>query len=56
MDEEFASTTRTEQELVCIECLLASTVDARGWRAYVLDGELLVYCPACASREFDADA
>jgi hypothetical protein len=40
--------------LVCLECRTESDL-ARGWRAY-LDAEdsLLVYCPPCAEREFDA--
>jgi hypothetical protein len=41
-------------ELVCLECGAEAGL-ARGWRAYV-DAEscLLVYCPQCAAREFDA--
>jgi hypothetical protein len=40
--------------LVCLECGAESGL-ARGWRAY-LDGEasVLVYCPHCATREFDS--
>jgi hypothetical protein len=40
--------------LVCLECRTEAG-PARGWRAY-LDAEacLLVYCPQCASREFDS--
>lgn len=44
--------------LVCIECGLASDVQARHWRAYLVnsddDGpdEVVCYCPACAAREF----
>jgi DNA-directed RNA polymerase subunit RPC12/RpoP len=40
--------------LVCLECGTEAGL-ARGWRAY-LDAEasLLVYCPHCAAREFDA--
>jgi hypothetical protein len=40
--------------LVCLECRAESAL-ARGWRAYVdADSSLLVYCPPCAAREFDA--
>ena len=38
--------------LVCLECGETSE-EARRWRAYVDDGELLVYCGWCAAREFD---
>jgi hypothetical protein len=40
--------------LVCLECRTEAG-RARGWRAF-LDAEacLLVYCPQCAAREFDA--
>jgi hypothetical protein len=37
--------------LVCLECE-AESHEARGWRAYVDDDELLVYCADCAVREF----
>jgi hypothetical protein len=37
--------------LVCLECDDESD-DARGWRAYVDDGDVLVYCSHCAHREF----
>ena len=47
---------REEQQLVatleCLECGEESD-DARGWRAYLDEQELLVYCGDCASREFD---
>ena len=45
--------------LVCIECAEVEDDSGRGWRTYLADGaefvepELLVYCPACARREFD---
>jgi hypothetical protein len=40
--------------LVCLECWTESDL-ARAWRAYLdADGALLVYCPQCAAREFDA--
>ena len=43
-------------ELVCVECRLVSTGDAFAWRAYLaFDGELGVYCPECAEREFGRD-
>jgi len=38
--------------LECLECGEESG-EARGWRAYVDDDELLVYCVVCAIREFD---
>jgi hypothetical protein len=41
-----------EQVLECLECSLESS-EARGWKAFVDEElELLVYCPACAEREF----
>ena len=43
---------QVETALECLECD-ASSGDARGWKAFVDDeGELLVYCAACADREF----
>lgn len=40
--------------LVCLECRAESDL-ARGWRAYLdVEACLLVYCPPCAAREFDA--
>ena len=49
---------RSEEEqrvvtLTCLECGDESD-EARGWRAYVDDEDLLVYCGDCAAREFDA--
>ena len=38
--------------LVCLECD-AESDEACGWRAYVDEDELLVYCAVCAAREFD---
>jgi hypothetical protein len=41
--------------LICIECLrrVQPCEPARLWRAYLThDGEAVVYCPACAAREF----
>jgi hypothetical protein len=41
--------------LVCLECRTEAGGPARGWRAYVdVEACLLVYCPSCAAREFDA--
>jgi hypothetical protein len=53
IDDDAAPTTETTGALVCIECGDQSPVAGRGWRAYPLEGELLIYCPVCASREFD---
>ena len=40
--------------LVCLECWSESDL-ARAWRAFFdAEGSLLVYCPPCAAREFDA--
>lgn len=52
-----AVNSRPEQELslatlVCLECGNESD-EARGWRAYVDEDDLLVYCGDCAAREFD---
>jgi hypothetical protein len=51
--EDEAASAEAMGVLVCLECGDESPVDSRGWRAYVLDAELLVYCPGCAEREFD---
>ena len=41
-----------EHALECLECGEAST-ETRGWKAFVDDElDLLVYCAACAEREF----
>lgn len=41
-----------EQVLVCLECGEESS-ETRGWKAFVDEElELLVYCAACAEREF----
>ncbi len=37
--------------LVCLECGDESD-EAPGWRAYLDDEAVLVYCPHCATREF----
>lgn len=56
-DRLAAVNSRPEQELsvatlVCLECGDESD-EARGWRAYVDEDDLLVYCRDCAAREFD---
>ena len=38
--------------LVCLECGDESDEAAAGWRAYLDEDELLVYCSDCAAREF----
>jgi hypothetical protein len=53
MEDDAASTAQTTETLVCIECKDESSLGARGWRAYRLGADLLIYCPECASREFD---
>ena len=53
MEDDAAPTVRTMEALVCIECGDESVPGSRGWRAYVFEGGLLVYCPGCVSREFD---
>ena len=43
---------QAEAVLECLECGETSA-EAHGWRAYVdEEAELLVYCAACAEREF----
>jgi hypothetical protein len=38
----------------CLECNRPWLDSAERWRAYIDgDGEILIYCPGCASREFD---
>ncbi len=47
--------TTVTQTLACLECRQEWTEPNERWRLYVtLDHppETLVYCPACASREF----
>jgi hypothetical protein len=39
--------------LVCLECGGESDEGA-GWRAYLDEDELLIYCSDCAAREFDS--
>jgi hypothetical protein len=43
----------TVTPLVCEECKRADRDGhAHGWRAYIVDGRLITYCPSCWSREF----
>ena len=45
----------TVHSCACLECNRAWLDDAEHWRAFLdEEGELLLYCPDCASREFDA--
>lgn len=47
--------TTLEGVLECLECEEQSG-EARGWKAFLDDErELLVYCAACAEREFGED-
>jgi hypothetical protein len=42
--------------LVCAECGGKSEAGASGWRAYLRDDDqAVVFCPACAKREFGGD-
>jgi hypothetical protein len=52
MPDMDAGFTSVEATLECLECGAEST-ETRGWKAF-LDEELdlLVYCAACAEREF----
>jgi hypothetical protein len=44
--------TQVETLLQCLECS-ASSDHGRGWKAFIdEDDDLLVYCAACADREF----
>lgn len=39
----------------CLECERLWVDDTEHWRAYLdEDDQLLLYCPGCASREFDS--
>jgi hypothetical protein len=39
--------------LCCVECGCVCLEGCRGWRAYLAgEDEVVVYCPACAVREF----
>jgi hypothetical protein len=47
---------RTEEEqrvatLVCLECRVESD-ETPGWRAYLDEDDVLIYCAHCATREF----
>jgi hypothetical protein len=53
MEDDAVSTAQATEALACIECGDESAADARGWRVYRLEAELLIYCPGCAAREFD---
>jgi hypothetical protein len=37
--------------LVCLECADESD-QTQGWRAYLDDEDVLIYCAHCATREF----
>jgi len=53
MDE--SRQTQTVRCDACLECDRPWLDGREHWRAYLDDeGELLLYCPACASREFDS--
>ena len=43
-----------EQRVAALECLECGdeSDEAVGWRAYIDEDELLVYCSDCADREF----
>ena len=51
---------QVKSPLVCVEChKRLSYEDAAGWQAYIVgdpeiedDAEIVIYCPACARREF----
>lgn len=45
-----------QRALTCIECGAEATGHADGYKAYLADdSEILVYCAACAEREFGDD-
>jgi hypothetical protein len=49
------------RRLVCVECRRETTGPEKGWRAVLAGGVedelgVVVYCPACAEREFGEDA
>jgi hypothetical protein len=47
--------TETVPCVQCLECERRWVDNTEHWRAYLDDeGGLLLYCPACASREFDS--
>jgi hypothetical protein len=41
--------------LVCLECGTHSDEAAQGWRAFLMDDRVAVYCGECAEAEFDDD-
>jgi hypothetical protein len=55
---ENTPTVPSQIEVRCIECDAVAGASAEPWKAYVAGGrdgeplEVLVYCPACAAREF----
>jgi len=53
MNEDGSSTAKPLGTLACVECGEEDAGNARGWRAYLFEDELLVYCADCAAREFD---
>jgi hypothetical protein len=53
VEDDAPSTAQSTDTLVCIECGTESTGGPRGWRAYLLEDDLLIYCPACSAREFE---
>jgi hypothetical protein len=53
--DDDARTTQSTDALICLECGEESPDVPHGWRAYTLAGELLIYCPTCAAREFEDD-
>jgi hypothetical protein len=45
--------------MTCVECSREQAASKRGWKAYLTvdedePAEAVVYCPACAEREFGA--
>ena len=52
VSDERRSDTGVLHELVCLECGALSGELAVGWQAHIYEGELLMYCEACARREF----
>jgi DNA-directed RNA polymerase subunit RPC12/RpoP len=53
-------TARDGTTLTCVECGRAQAAGERGWRTYLTvdedePAEAVVYCPDCASREFQSE-
>jgi hypothetical protein len=45
--------TQLRPALVCVECRAVAAGGALQWRAYLsYDGQVGIYCPDCAEREF----